>query len=332
MSAHRRADFPRVLPELRPLEKSPSSSSPRCRGEAGFGAGRRHEFRSSPNSQSVGDVSIPVMWSCLDPRRGTNDAKDVSTSPARPGTVDGLRSHARRRTCPGSSRTSPSRREQFLVHTAGYRRQFPPPIGLIPLMGDPIFQNGSDTVVQRLADADATTGAAINTQLTGLGRRGGLSVALDPANLANDVGTMSFLDYVAHRARHGDRWHDRRYADRLLSGEHQRDARRHRGRAVHLDGHVGGVLARGCERGDRLQDRPRHARRSVGQHPCRFQFSRSRAQHLDHASRGGTDRAGLHRPASPAASLSAVTDWPAPGRTIEGIRLGAGWSRLGWNR
>ena len=52
--------------------------------------------------------------------------------------------------------------------------------------------------MQRLTDADATTGAPINTQLTGLalvgtGANSGLSVTLDPAHLANDVGTMSFL-------------------------------------------------------------------------------------------------------------------------------------------
>lgn len=86
----------------------------------------------------------------------------------------------------------------YLYTQPGTVGVFPAPIGTIPLVGDPIYQNGSDTVVSRLSDADATTGAAINTQLTGLalmgtGANSNLSVTLDPANLANDVGTMSFL-------------------------------------------------------------------------------------------------------------------------------------------
>jgi hypothetical protein len=72
---------------------------------------------------------------------------------------------------------------------------FPAPIGTVPLVGNPVLPSGADTEVQRLADADATTGAPINTMITSLNLLGpgGLSVTLDPANLANDTGTMSFL-------------------------------------------------------------------------------------------------------------------------------------------
>jgi hypothetical protein len=72
---------------------------------------------------------------------------------------------------------------------------FPPPLGTVPLVGDPIYAGGSDTVVQRNGDADATTGVPITTQLTGLALSGpgGLTVSLDPAHLADDMGTMSFL-------------------------------------------------------------------------------------------------------------------------------------------
>ena len=70
--------------------------------------------------------------------------------------------------------------------------------GSMPLVGNPVFPGGTDTVVQRLGDADATTGAPIDTQLIGLslvgtGTSADLSVTLDPTHLADDTGTMSFL-------------------------------------------------------------------------------------------------------------------------------------------
>jgi len=79
---------------------------------------------------------------------------------------------------------------------------FPAPIGTQPLVGNPIFARGADTLVQRLADADATTGVAIDTLLTGLSLHGtgafsNLFVTLDPAhfhdNVNDNTGTMSFL-------------------------------------------------------------------------------------------------------------------------------------------
>ena len=71
-------------------------------------------------------------------------------------------------------------------------------IGIVPLVGNPIYANGTDTIVQRQGDADATTGTPITTQLVGLsllgtGNYSNLSVTLDPNHLANDTGTMSFL-------------------------------------------------------------------------------------------------------------------------------------------
>lgn len=85
----------------------------------------------------------------------------------------------------------------YLYTQAGSYFDFPAPIGPQPLFGNGIYAGGSDTVVQRLSDADATTGAAISTQITGLSLVGppgsGIKVGLDPANLANDTGTMSFL-------------------------------------------------------------------------------------------------------------------------------------------
>jgi hypothetical protein len=61
-------------------------------------------------------------------------------------------------------------------------------------MGNPVLPGGTDTEVARLADADATTGAAISTQLLSLNLVApGVSVTLDPNHLADDVGTMSFL-------------------------------------------------------------------------------------------------------------------------------------------
>jgi PEP-CTERM motif len=73
-----------------------------------------------------------------------------------------------------------------------------PNIGRVDLVGNPVFANGSDTMVQRLADADATTGAPIKTQIIGLSLLGtgplsGVPVTLDPNHLAEDTGTMSFL-------------------------------------------------------------------------------------------------------------------------------------------
>jgi hypothetical protein len=73
-----------------------------------------------------------------------------------------------------------------------------PGIGRIPLVGNPVLPGGTDTEVDRLGDADATTGAPISTQLLNLNLMGtgpfsGVSVTLDPAHLADDLGTMSFL-------------------------------------------------------------------------------------------------------------------------------------------
>lgn len=72
-----------------------------------------------------------------------------------------------------------------------------PTIGTLPLTGNPVYANGSDTVVMRMGDADATTGASIDSQLTGLSLLGppgsNLSVTLDPAHMGDDLGTMSFL-------------------------------------------------------------------------------------------------------------------------------------------
>lgn len=72
-----------------------------------------------------------------------------------------------------------------------------PGVGTVPLMGNPIYPGETDTIVQRLADADATTGAPISTMLTGLSLEsappyppGFVTVTLDPA-LAS-TGTMSF--------------------------------------------------------------------------------------------------------------------------------------------
>ena len=66
---------------------------------------------------------------------------------------------------------------------------------VLPVTGNPVLPGGTDTAVQRLGDADATTGAPISTQITSLNllAPGNLSITLDPGNLANDTGTMSFL-------------------------------------------------------------------------------------------------------------------------------------------
>jgi hypothetical protein len=74
---------------------------------------------------------------------------------------------------------------------------FGPPLGVVQLKGNPVFQNGTDTIVQR-PEANATTGAEVSTLLTGLSlvgttSLGPVAVTLDPAHLAEDVGTMSFL-------------------------------------------------------------------------------------------------------------------------------------------
>jgi len=71
------------------------------------------------------------------------------------------------------------------------------PFGPIPLVGNPVLPGGTDTEVFRNGDADATTGAPITTQLlslnlVGTGAFSGVSVTLDPNNLPNDTGTMSF--------------------------------------------------------------------------------------------------------------------------------------------
>jgi PEP-CTERM motif len=74
-------------------------------------------------------------------------------------------------------------------------------IGNVNLMGLPIGPGNTDTIIQRKADA-ALGGAAIPIQLVGLSLRstapvnvGGsffdVFITLDPANLANDTGTMS---------------------------------------------------------------------------------------------------------------------------------------------
>jgi hypothetical protein len=68
----------------------------------------------------------------------------------------------------------------------------------VPVVGNPVLAGGADTSVDRLADADATLGTAIGTQLTslnllGTGTFSNLSITLDPAHLAQDTGTMSFL-------------------------------------------------------------------------------------------------------------------------------------------
>jgi hypothetical protein len=85
----------------------------------------------------------------------------------------------------------------FLYTQPGSFYDFPAPIGPVALTGIPTYAGGSDTVVQRLADADATTGAPIDCLLTGLaltgqGPTGAIVVTLDPAHLADDTGTMSF--------------------------------------------------------------------------------------------------------------------------------------------
>jgi len=72
------------------------------------------------------------------------------------------------------------------------------PLGIVVFGGVPTFQFGTDTVVERLEDANATTGAQIQTQITGLALMGNSSVGpvfadLDPNHLADDKGTMSFL-------------------------------------------------------------------------------------------------------------------------------------------
>jgi len=74
---------------------------------------------------------------------------------------------------------------------------FGPPIGNVDLVGNPIFPGGTDTIVKRPDDANATTGAEIMTQITGLSLVGhtpvgDVSVSLDPDRLADDKGTMSF--------------------------------------------------------------------------------------------------------------------------------------------
>jgi len=71
-------------------------------------------------------------------------------------------------------------------------------IGVVQFFGVPTFALGSDTVVVRQEDANATTGATIQTQITGLAligntRFGNITADLDPAHLADDKGTMSFL-------------------------------------------------------------------------------------------------------------------------------------------
>jgi hypothetical protein len=61
-------------------------------------------------------------------------------------------------------------------------------------MGNPVLPGGTDTEVFRNGDADATTGAAIPTQLLSLNLVApGVSVTLDPNHLGDDLGTMSFL-------------------------------------------------------------------------------------------------------------------------------------------
>jgi len=72
------------------------------------------------------------------------------------------------------------------------------PLGTVVFVGVPTFQFGSDTVVERLQDANATTGAQIQTQITGLSLLGNSAFGpvfadLDPNHLADDNGTMSFL-------------------------------------------------------------------------------------------------------------------------------------------
>jgi len=71
------------------------------------------------------------------------------------------------------------------------------PLGVVFFRGVPTFQFGSDTVVERLEDANATTGDPISTLLTGLSlvgnsRFGPVTAGLDPDHLADNVGTMSF--------------------------------------------------------------------------------------------------------------------------------------------
>jgi hypothetical protein len=82
----------------------------------------------------------------------------------------------------------------FLYTLAGTVYQSPN--GPIPLFGTPTFPGGTDTMVMRLADADATTSAPIDTQITGLNLMGppgsGVTVTLDPNHLGDDTGTMSF--------------------------------------------------------------------------------------------------------------------------------------------
>ena len=204
----------------------------------------------------------------------------------------------------------------FLYTQPGYIGIFPAPIGTVPLDGRPHLYERQR---HRRAATDGrgrNDGGPDQHQLTGLallGPPGGLSVTLDPANLANDVGHDVIPGDLAHHPGHGDRRHDHRYAGCLLSGEHQRGAHRHRASSSSPRPARG---RRSCRppvrRGDQLPDHPRHSRRSVGQHACRVQFSCARAEHLDHAGSGGTDRTGLRRQAGPAASLSAVPDRPAP--------------------
>jgi len=72
-----------------------------------------------------------------------------------------------------------------------------PALGIVPLVGNPVLQGGTDTEVSRLADADATTGTAIGTQLVslnllGTGTFSNLSITLDPTQPPS-TGTMSFL-------------------------------------------------------------------------------------------------------------------------------------------
>src|SRR5690242_6007139 len=64
------------------------------------------------------------------------------------------------------------------------------PLGIVVIVGFPSFQYGTDTVVQLLEHANATTGAQIQTHITGLTLVGNSKIGpvfadLDPNHLAD---------------------------------------------------------------------------------------------------------------------------------------------------
>jgi hypothetical protein len=84
----------------------------------------------------------------------------------------------------------------------GTQFAFDPPIGIVSFVSNPTGPGGTDTILERLADADLNNPAPVALKLMSLslesaapvnisGNLFDVFVTLDPANLANDTGTIT---------------------------------------------------------------------------------------------------------------------------------------------